>query len=233
MPDHDHAHDHNHVLGVVLAGGQGRRMGFVDKPLINLGAPAAQKELSHSQHERDETILAHILERLEAQTPRIIINANAALEQYSRYGVEVVPDYIDGYLGPLSGVLTGLDWAAMNTGFTHVMTVPGDAPFIPRDMTAKMIAALNKGQDSRADDAAVLVRASSNGRAHPVVGLWPVSIRARLRDALVNEDVRKIDRFTAEFPMEDVDFAGVPDPFFNINTDDDVAMAKRILAQRG
>lgn len=224
-----------HVMGIILAGGQGRRMGFVDKPLISLGAGV---QGAHGAGENgNETILAHILDRLTPQTARVIINANAARELYARYGIEVVPDNVDGCLGPLSGVLTGLDWAAMNTGFTHVLTVPGDAPFIPRDLAKAMIMALNAaadaGGDNGGDNGMTLVRASSNGRAHPVIGLWPVAIRARLRDALVNDDIRKIDRFTADFPMHDVDFAGVPDPFFNINTDEDVAMAKRILAKHG
>lgn len=204
------------ILGVILAGGQGRRMGFVDKPLIEIGGEIGV----------NGAVLDHISDRLKPQVTRMIINANAAQDVYRRYCDDVVADSVNGFLGPLAGILTALDWAAMNTGFSHIMTLPGDAPFIPRDLVAKMVTAYNE----MPDDSERLVRATSNGRTHPVIGLWPVSIRAGLRDNLINKDIRKIDRFTEAYQIKDVDFEGVPDPFFNINTDDDVANASRIIA---
>ena len=200
------------VIGVVLAGGQGRRLGFVNKPLIDIGG---------------KPVLAHILKKMSPQLHEIIINANAAHDEYQHFGLDIVQDELEGFLGPLSGVLTALDWAAMSrSGISHVLSFPGDAPFVPHDLAEKLIEAVN---DAEAGDKPCLARAVSGGRAHPVVGLWPVSIRAELRDKLVNDDVRKIDLFTADYPMQDVSFEGVPDPFFNINTEDDVALAKRIL----
>ena len=204
------------ILGVILAGGQGRRMGFVDKPLISIGGQVGL----------NGTLLDHILERLLPQVSKIIINVNSTDAEYRRYSDDVIPDSTGGYLGPLAGILTALDWAAMNSRASHIVTVPGDAPFIPRDLIAKMLTAYNK----KPDEKITLVRAMSNRRAHPVAGLWPVAIRASLRDSLINDDIRKIDQFTASFPMTDVDFEGVPDPFFNINTDNDVVMARRIVA---
>ena len=200
------------VMGVVLAGGQGRRLGFVNKPLVKIGG---------------KTVLSHILARMSPQLDEIIINANAAHDAYRDYGLEIVADELGGFLGPLSGVLTAMDWVAMNkAGVSHVLTFPGDAPFIPHDLAKRLVGAVN---DAGQTDKPCLARAVSGGRANPVVGLWPIAIRSELRDSLVNKDIRKIDRFTADYPMQDVQFDGVPDPFFNINTEDDVKIADRIL----
>ena len=200
------------VMGVVLAGGQGRRMGFVNKPLVKIGG---------------QTVLSHILARMSPQLDEIIINANAAHDAYRDYGLEIVADELGGFLGPLSGVLTAMDWVAMNkAGVSHILTFPGDAPFIPHDLAERLVRAVN---DAGEGDQPCLARAVSGGRANPVVGLWPIAIRSELRDSLVNKDIRKIDRFTADYPMQDVQFDGVPDSFFNINTEDDVKIADRIL----
>ena len=200
------------VMGVVLAGGQGRRMGFVNKPLVKIGG---------------KTVLSHILARMSPQLDEIIINANAAHDAYRDYELEIVADELGGFLGPLSGVLTAMDWVAMNkAGVSHILTFPGDAPFIPHDLAKRLVGAVN---DAGEGDQPCLARAVSGGRANPVVGLWPIAIRSELRDSLVNKDIRKIDRFTADYLMQDVQFDGVPDPFFNINTEDDVKIADRIL----
>ena len=114
----------------------------------------------------------------------------------------------------------------MNKAVSHILTFPGDAPFIPHDLAERVVGAVN---DAGEGDQPCLARAVSGGRANPVVGLWPIAIRSELRDSLVNKDIRKIDRFTADYPMQDVQFDGVPDPFFNINTEDDVKIADRIL----
>lgn len=201
----------NDILGVILAGGQGRRMGFVHKPLITIG---------------EQTILDHILARLKPQLGKIIINTNASAEhdQYARYADDLVADSIEGFLGPLAGVLTALDWGAMHSGCSHIVTVPGDAPFIPRDLVKRFVEAYRAMPSDE-----LVIRASSGGRVHPVVALWPLSIRAQLRDRLINDGIRKIDAFTADLPLTDVDFAGIPDPFFNINTEEDVMVARRII----
>jgi len=197
----------DHVVAVVLAGGQGRRMGFVDKPLMPLG---------------DQTLLDHVISRLAPQCSAIALNANGNPERFQSFQLPVIADSVDDHPGPLAGILAGLDWAALHQPqATHLISVPGDAPFIPRDLVAKLTQALGEGAE--------LARAHSFGRRHPVVGLWPVSIRADLRDQLVNHDIRKIDLFTADYSMAEVEFEGVPDPFFNVNTLEERTEAERIL----
>jgi len=197
----------DHVVAVVLAGGQGRRMGFVDKPLMPLG---------------DQTLLDHVISRLAPQCSAIALNANGNPERFQSFQLPVIADSVEDHPGPLAGILAGLDWAALHQPqATHVISVPGDAPFIPRDLVAKLTQALWEGAE--------LARAHSFGRRHPVVGLWPVSIRADLRDQLVNHDIRKIDLFTADYSMAEVEFEGVPDPFFNVNTLEERTEAERIL----
>ena len=194
------------VVGVVLAGGQGRRMGMADKPLLELaGLP----------------LLRHVLDRALPQVKAAVINANGDAKRFAEFNLPVIKDTADGFLGPLAGVLSGLDWAAKtHPTASHIISLAGDAPFIPRDLVARLCA------DAPEDG---LARAHSFGRRHPVVGLWPISIRANLRDQLVNHDIRKIDLFTADYEIAEVDFDGIPDPFFNINTPEDRAEAERIL----
>ncbi|XDZ66780.1 molybdenum cofactor guanylyltransferase MobA [Alphaproteobacteria bacterium LSUCC0684] len=199
------------VLGVVLAGGLGRRMGGGDKPMTDL---------------LGRSILDHVLERTRPQCNGMIINANGDPARFQSFGLPVVPDGIEGYPGPLAGVLASMDWAAQNSPMvTHIMSFAGDAPFIPRDLVAHLMKPILAGAD--------MARAKSFGQRHPVFAIWPVRVRADLRDKLVNQEMRKIDLFTAAYDITEVDFTGVPDPFFNINTPEDRDEAIRILsAQR-
>ena len=196
------------VLGVILAGGQGRRMGGDgDKPLTPLG---------------NGTLLSSVLDRATPQCGPMIINANSDPARYASYGLPVVPDRVEGFVGPLAGVLTAMDWAAMKApSCRYVMSFAGDAPFIPRNLVSRLTVAVDAGAE--------LARARSFGQRHPVFGLWPVKLRAELRDQLVNQGIRKIDLFTADYRVEEVDFDGVPDPFFNVNTPEDRDEAERIL----
>ncbi|MGC6484130.1 MAG: molybdenum cofactor guanylyltransferase MobA [Candidatus Puniceispirillales bacterium] len=200
------------ILGVVLAGGQGRRMGGgVSKPLVPLG---------------QRVLMDHVLDRATPQCHRMIINANGDSRGYDRFGLPIVPDNLTGFPGPLAGVLAALDWASQHAPQCHhVMSFAGDAPFLPRDLVARLAEAVNNGAD--------MARARSFGQRHPVFCLWPVSIRAELRDQLVNHDVRKIDRFTAAWSVDEIDFDGIPDPFFNVNTPEDRAEAERFLNGSG
>jgi len=200
------------ILGVVLAGGLGRRMGGGDKPMTDLNG---------------RSILDHVLERAMPQCGAMILNANGDPGRFSQMDLPVVPDGVDGFVGPLAGVLAAMDWAALNRPeAAYVMSFAGDAPFIPRDLVARLIKPVAAGAD--------MARATSFGQRHPVFALWPVAIRADLRDKLVNHQMRKIDLFTAAYDIVEVDFAGVPDPFFNINTPADRDEAARILsAQSG
>ena len=195
------------IAAVILAGGAARRMGGGDKTLLPLAG---------------KPILQHILDRLNPQCATILLNANGDASRFQAFGLATYADAVGGQLGPLAGILTGLDAIALHhRGLTHLISIAGDTPFIPHNLVERM---------RLLADGDTIVRASSNGRAHAVCALWPLSIRADLRDQLINQDVRKIDRFTANYNLVDCDFAGIPDPFFNINSPADQAEAARALS---
>jgi molybdopterin-guanine dinucleotide biosynthesis protein A len=196
----------NSILGVVLAGGLARRMGGGDKPLCQLdGRP----------------LLDHVLGRLAPQVACIAINANGDPRRFASYGLPVIPDGLPDHPGPLAGILAGLDWAAAR-GFADIATVPGDSPFIPPDLVARLDAA-------RAAAGLPLACARSGGRAHPPVGLWPVILRGRLRAALLGGE-RKVSRWAAAQGVAEAEWPAVPvDPFFNANTPAELAEAALLL----
>ena len=199
------------TLGLVLAGGLARRMGGGDKALLRIG---------------DATILDRVLERLAPQCSRMIINANGDPARFAFTRLPVIPDEVPDFAGPLAGVLAGLDWAATHTpGIDYVASVPGDCPFLPRDLVARLHAA-------RASDGKPLACARSGEWRHPVVGLWPVALREDLRRALTQEGLHKIEVWTTRHGVAIADWPAAPvDPFFNVNTPDDAAEAGRIAAQ--
>lgn len=197
------------VVGCILAGGLSRRMGGGDKGLLALGG---------------RPILDHVIERLRPQVSSLILNANGDPERFARYGLPVVPDGVEGYPGPLAGVLAGLEWAkahAPRAGW--VATAASDTPFLPRDLVARLLAACGTG-------GARLAVAASRGREHPVFGLWPLDLAADLRHALTVEGLRKASLWTARHRAAAVEFAAHPvDPFFNANRPEDLAEAEAIL----
>jgi molybdopterin-guanine dinucleotide biosynthesis protein A len=196
------------TLGCVLAGGLARRMGGGDKPLRLLGG---------------RPMIDHALERLAPQVATLIVNANGDPARFAGHGLPVVPDGLPGHPGPLAGILAALDWAAATRpDLSWVVSVPGDAPFIPRDLVAGLHAA-------RAAAGVPLACARSGGQAHPPVGLWPVALRDDLRAALAGGE-RKIDRWTARHGCAVADWPDAPvDPFFNANAPEDLAAAERLL----
>lgn len=199
------------VVGVILAGGQSRRMGGGDKCLRPLGAT---------------TILQHVIDRARPQVARLVLNANGDPRRFAAYGLPVVADSVPDFAGPLAGILAGLDWAASQApDAAWVASFAGDAPFLPRDLVKRLAAAVAK-------DAADLACARSDGQAHPVVGLWPMRLRDDLRRALVEEGLHKVDAWTGRHRLVAVDFAVDPvDPFFNANRPEDLAEAERLLAR--
>src|SRR5215813_1695816 len=175
MPDLT-ALPHPATLGLVLAGGLARRMGGGDKALIAIGGVA---------------ILDRVLALLAPACTGVILNANGDPARFARYSLPVVPDGIPDFAGPLAGILAGLDWAAAHTPATEwLASVPGDCPFLPRDLVARLHAA-------RAAASTPLACARSGEWRHPVVGLWRVDLRDDLRHALVVEGLRKIELWTA------------------------------------
>jgi len=196
------------VLGLILAGGRATRMGGGDKCLLPLaGRP----------------ILAHIVERLAPQVARIALNANGDPARFAAFGLPVAPDAVEGFAGPLAGVLTGLEWARDRApDLRWVATVPGDGPFLPLDLVARFLAAVEAGAE--------VVAGSSGGNPNPVIGLWPVALAGELRRALVEEGLRKVDRWTQRYRLATVDWPAEPvDPFFNANTPEELAEAEGLL----
>ena len=198
------------VPGVVLAGGLARRMGGGDKPLREIGG---------------RTILDRVIERLKPQCQCLLLNANGDHLRFASFGLPVVADGVADHPGPLAGILAGLDWVAANRpGAQWMLSAPGDCPFLPRDLVARL------SQGARAQGAQLAV-AASRGRSHPVIGLWSVALRDGLRQALVVEGLRKVDDWIARYRVATVAWPGEPlDPFFNANTLDDLAEAERLAA---
>ena len=197
------------TIGAVLAGGVARRLGGGDKVLRQVGG---------------STILTLLIERLKPQVTRLIINANDDPARFAAHGLPIVPDTLPDRPGPLAGVLAALDWTAVSEpSIAWVVSVPGDAPFLPKDLITRM-------HEARVRDGARLACASSLGRTHPVVALWPVSIRNELRHALAERGIRRVDRFTEPYPRAVVEWHASPvDPFFNVNTPEDLAEADRLV----
>jgi len=197
------------VVGVLLAGGRATRMGGGDKCLRPLaGRP----------------ILARVIERVRPQVCRLLLNANGDAARFGEFGLPVAADVIEDFAGPLAGILTGLEWAARHApGCRWVARFPTDAPFLPEDLIERMAAAMRAGD-------AHIGCATSGGRTHPVVGLWPVRLAPALRRAMTEEGMRKIDRWTARYRVAYADYGCAPvDPFFNANRPGDLERAERLL----
>lgn len=198
------------IAAIVLAGGRATRLGGGDKPLQLLaGRP----------------MLASILERLEPQVAMVAISANGDPARFAEYGLPVLAD--EGkQSGPLSGILAGLRWAKTE-GMPKVLSIAGDTPFFPADLAGR----LAEEVAGRGDIAV----AASGGRRHPVFALWPVSLEADLRNFLAESATFSVAVFlerhgtvSVDFPMANVEGQSL-DPFFNVNTPEDLAEAEAIV----
>jgi molybdopterin-guanine dinucleotide biosynthesis protein A len=196
------------VGAVVLAGGQGRRMGGVDKALVPLGG---------------RPLIAHVLARLAPQCPVIAISAAGDPARFAGFGLPVVADSTGDFAGPLAGILAGLDAAAAAAPpFDLVLSVPVDTPALPRDLVARLMAA-------RQAEQAEVAMAASAGRPHPAVALWPIGCREDLRRALAAGE-RQVRAFAQRYRLAVADWSALPfDPFLNINTPADLAGAEAVL----
>ena len=197
------------VCGLLLAGGQSRRMGGGDKCLRILGG---------------ETVLARIIRIAGPQVGKLVLNANGDGARFSDYDIPIAADVVDGFAGPLAGILTGLEWARANAPECQwVASFACDAPFAPTDLVTRFLSAVT-------DDKADLVCATSAGRDQPVFGLWPVRLADELRSAVVDENMRKVDMWTGRYRLARVVWRTEPvDPFFNVNRPDDLDAAETIL----
>jgi len=190
-----------------LAGGQARRMGGGDKALIEVGGQTIlQRQLALTQDFRVR-----------------LINANGDAFRFADAGLPVIPDRLPGFLGPLIGLLSCLDYLHHHhPEIAYIQTMATDAPFVPRDLTSRLYQPIIAG-------AGQLAQPASEGRRHPVFGLWPVSIRRDLYHAVAKRDIRKIDDFTASYKMVTVGFEHPDyDPFMNLNRSEDVILAEQI-----
>jgi molybdenum cofactor guanylyltransferase len=198
------------IVGLLLAGGQSRRMGGGDKSLHMLGGIS---------------LLDWVIARLQPQVQAMVINANGDPARFAGFGLPVVADSAPDFAGPLAGVLAGLDWTAANRPDCEaVASVATDAPFVPRDLVDQLVRGANEA-------GADLACAASGGRAHPVFGLWPVRLREDLRHAVVAEGIRKVDTWTSRYKLATVSFSDRPvDPFFNANRPEDLMTAAGMIA---
>lgn len=196
------------IWGVVMAGGLGRRFGGGDKGLRQLGGVP---------------LITHVIDRLRPQLAGLVLNVNGDPARFAALELPVVADSIAGFPGPLAGLLAGLDWAASHDSRIHwVVSVPADCPFLPVGLVAQLAEALVP--ESRA------VVAASQGRLQPVIGLWSVALREDLRQAVTRDGLRRMEDWLLRCKAKVADFpAQVPDPFFNVNTPEDLAAAAQLL----
>lgn len=199
------------VCGVLLAGGQSRRMGGGDKTLKTLAG---------------KPILSHAIERLRPQVACLVLNANGDPERFADWRLPVQPDTVPDYAGPLAGILAGMEWAAKFAPICDlVLSAPTDAPFLPRDLADRL-------EEGMIDAGADIACAASGGRAHPPIALWPASLAEDLRLAMTQEAVRKVDVFTARYKLAQIDWPIEPlDPFMNVNTPEDLEKAEALARE--
>ena len=198
-------------VGVILAGGRSTRMGGGDKGLLRLG---------------NATLLAHVIERLAPQVAGLALNANGDAARFAQYDLPVLPDSIDGFAGPLAGVLAGLDWAAQQ-GADTIVTAAADTPFFPGDLVPRLLLA-SEGMTHPL--ALATTPDAKRGRVrHPTFGVWPVAWRDDLRDAL-RAGLRKVVLWTEQHEGREALFPVTTfDPFFNVNTPEDLKHAESLL----
>ncbi|MDF2119605.1 molybdenum cofactor guanylyltransferase MobA [Roseiarcaceae bacterium H3SJ34-1] len=197
------------ICGTILAGGLARRLGGGDKSLREVAG---------------RTILDRTIARLQPHCAALAINANGDPARFAAFGLPVIADSIEGYAGPLAGILAGMDWCAEtypNAGW--LVTAPADCPFLPVDFVPRLIG------EQDASNANIIV-AESGGRTHPVTALWRLGLREALRSHLIQDGSHKVESWIRSQRWTAVRWPDDPyDPFFNINTPDDLAVAETLI----
>ena len=198
------------IAGVILAGGLSRRMGGNEKSLLQL---AGKQPISW------------VAEAMASQVDPLAVNANGDPARFGFLELPVIADTVEGFVGPLAGVLAGMRWANDLEGVTHLITAAADTPFLPNNLVQELQAAIG-GTDH-------IAMAHSLDRIHPVFGLWPIALADDLEHFLVAEDKRKILEFANRYTLHSVNFDKPgTDPFFNINTPQDLAQAEEMAKAR-
>jgi molybdopterin-guanine dinucleotide biosynthesis protein A len=201
------------TIGILLAGGRATRMGGGDKSLRLVGG---------------KPLLAHAIARLAPQCATLVLNANGDARRFAAFGLAVFADDVPGFAGPLAGILAGLDFIAAHHPETHwAISAATDTPFLPKDLVQRLHMA-------RHSAGSLIACARSGSFIHPIIALWPVALRHDLRRALIDEDIRKVERFQLRYRVAYADWQSEPlDPFFNANTQDDIATAEQMWATIG
>ena len=201
---------HERIVGVILAGGQSRRMGGGDKPLGLLAG---------------RTLLERLIERVAPQCSRLVISANGDPSRFVKFTLPVISDPDGNHAGPLAGILAAMRWTQTEVpSATHVVSIPGDTPFIPPDLVARL--AFETGKKSKQ-----IAVAASCGRMHPPIAIWPISLLPALETFLFEEQLSRVTAFLERHGAIEVEWPSEPyDPFFNINTPDDMARASELIA---
>ncbi len=198
--------EHN-ILGAILAGGQSRRMGK-DKLFLELN---------------NKKLIEHTIEKVKKYLNQVIIITNQNNEFFSKNKLTTVKDCIDGQLGPLVGILTAMKWAKENSSkYSWIATFPCDTPFFPESIIKSFIKESEKKES-------LLLCASSHGRKHNIFGLWSLDLYDKLKNDLVNKKIRKVQDWTETNKIKNLEFKFKDyDPFFNINTIEDLEFAKKL-----
>lgn len=199
----------SNIVGVILAGGLATRMGGGDKCLQQLG---------------NKTLLDKVIERAKPQVDKLLLNVNGDLNRFDHIDLPKASDVVEGYAGPLAGLLTGMTWAKEHCPKAEwLLSIAADTPFFPEDLVTQL-------QAQAQQQHAKIAVAESDDKIHPVFGLWHLSLMEDLRTALVDEDIRKIFRWMKRHPWTAVNFpcADEIDPFFNINSPEDLARARAL-----
>jgi len=199
------------VAGVILAGGKSTRMGGGDKALKQLG---------------NKALLCTVIERLQPQVSALVLNSNNNPKHYSDFGIPIIADIVSGQLGPLAGVLSGMQWA-QKQGCKWIATVAADTPYFPENLVAELL----KVQEQSKSEIVLASTQNLSGqlKTHPTFGIWSVELKENLQNNLQN-GVRKIVLWTQQRNCSKAIFTGYEfDPFFNINTPEDLRQAENLM----
>jgi len=198
--------EHN-ILGAILAGGQSKRMGK-DKLFLEFN---------------NKKLIEHTIDKVKKYLKKVIIITNQDNEFFSKNNLTTVKDCIEGQLGPLVGILTAMKWAKENLSkCSWIATFPCDTPFFPESIIKSFI------EESKKKESLILC-ASSHGRKHNIFGLWSLDLYDKLENDLINKKIRKVQDWTDKNKIKNLEFKFIDyDPFFNINTEEDLAFAKKL-----